>query len=610
MGTSEKTLFSLFFSIFVSQTQAFLSLNSPIAQEFSKQLMKNIKQEEKVTAKNCYISITTNKKFSEILIDLATILSFQEPIMLSSFNSPNNFSVIGPFKFKSSCRTNVLELPNSREKIIFPYSTVNGSTYDQFIFISENETILKFYLGKFKVLDKFVNKYGMYLTTLKQGNNIRYLVEPPVYTGEFQDSDHQSFYKRTRNLNGHTLIVSYLLLSPFFFITREGDLDGMQKCLLDEISKRANTTFVLSHEPRTPGFGNFENGSWTGLMGELADGLVDLATPLATTVARYPVFTFTTPEFLNTLIFTVKLPKLESHWEALVKPLNGIVWFLTLLFYFGFLFLFTLNDFLKNGEKILSLNIFKTALLIYTMLLDQPGLTSKLNGITRAITLLWIIFSYLIGVAYKSNLVGFLTLTENPIVPITFSELHEDKRYQTIVLHTLGGMELEMFRTSPSPVMKGIAKRMKITRNINECIETATNVKYSACIGWSFKIHEEVAKRRNLMNFVVSTDTSAASAYISLCLRKYSIFVDEITRYVGSACGAGLTGKWYEDNLRKAGMEFRVRYSDEENSEPVLTTNHLLVVFLITFVGFVLSILSFLLEHIYSASFGRKTECK
>jgi len=162
--------------------------------------------------------------------------------------------------------------------------------------------------------------------------------------------------------------------------------------------------------------------------------------------------------------------------------------------------------------------------------------------------------------------------------------------------------------------MKGIAERMTINTDTKACLIEAATKEFTACLAWSSKIYATVAKysasEKSFQKLYIASTASGGSAHGGLVLRKNLIFLEEFIRYVGVARAVGLIVKWYGDNLRKISVEAKANaggevgpmsttFTGESSDDPVLTTNHLFVVFLLVGIGFLTSVVSFISEHIF-----------
>ncbi len=613
-----------------------------IFQSHCKNFFKRLQQQDEKTAiltSTLLKDILHNREITKIscsfnLIYLNQSSSFSDgpfinPELISSLNEPysqitNRVEITG--NFKSSCWTNV---------IFFRHFTANQEAlqilskfshtiyiYDQLVFISPSEYSMRQFLfnDNIKIINVAARKYAMFLI---EGNStkIGYYVEPISFTGNFMSSNAITFTQKLKNLNGRTLVAAYIPFKPYVVMwkgkgSENEALSGVQISLLQEISARENVTFIYNGNLKTSGFGNlFPNGSWTGLVGELVDGSAELTPALAATLQRQPILGFTTPAYAAPIVFCIKAPKEGRQWEALVYPLSTLVWSLTLITFLIFVFLFVFkfkierNAYPEYSSGTLKF-ILMVSLRLYTILLDQPSPAPKRN-ISKFIIFLWIFFCYMIGQAYKANLVGFLTFTEKQSIPTSFQDLHQNLKYQ-IILQTIGGMELELFRTSPSPVMKGIAGRMTLDKNILSCLLKAGENEMTICIAWKDSITTAIATYSNqykqLKSLNIADKESGVEIHCSFATKKNSIFQETLIRYLGWARATSLIGYWRELVIREIEKEAKkgnkgmnggdMRHYEQFSMERPLAKGDLFIVFFTIGIGVAVSISVFVGEFI------------
>lgn len=119
-------------------------------------------------------------------------------------------------------------------------------------------------------------------------------------------------------------------------------------------------------------------------------------------------------------------------------------------------------------------------------------------------------------------------------------------------MFTLGGMELELLRSSQSPVLKGIAKRVSTTYDLERCLKSATSPRV-ACISWkniaTSGIVRYIYDHPNLRHLYLAQDGSAGFADICSAMKKNSIYYGTLNRYAGHARDAGLVQKWIHNHF-------------------------------------------------------------
>lgn len=111
-------------------------------------------------------------------------------------------------------------------------------------------------------------------------------------------------------------------------------------------------------------------------------------------------------------------------------PLSHIVWLCVMVTFLIFIVLFFLTLAIETkGSKGHLHNLTSSVFMPYSMLQEQPCKISSDKIGFRFATLLWVIFALQLGMAYKSNLIGFLTFPEKQAVPHTFHELYLRKAW-------------------------------------------------------------------------------------------------------------------------------------------------------------------------------------
>lgn len=186
-----------------------------------------------------------------------------------------------------------------------------------------------------------------------------------------------------------------------------------------------------------------------------------------------------------------------------------------------------------------------------TLLEQVPSVKTGSIGVRLAF-LLSLLFSFLIGIAYKSDLLGRLTFPERPKFPKTFQELHEYPNYN-VYFQSIGGIENELLRTSPNPAIKEIVKRFRVLENPQACLEQA-GVGQGVCIGWYTVLLLGITRLEsgnpNMKQIYMSPDQTFA-VESAPALRKGSILQKSLSRLVGWAKDSGLTVKMMGDYYRE-----------------------------------------------------------
>lgn len=618
-------IFSLVFEIAIAGNE-----EPKPAEIVTAQLVKNTKLQAEIMGVTCSFKIlldTENVDNEFALFPVWSLLARQyETVQLFyQFSREKNLKFYyqkAPTRHISSC-WNLVFVVNTID-FMDTLKSVHFEGFDYHIFLSRNFRLLEDVMSSDIVLNSIVLKYGMFLVPTDKTNAVGYLIEPETFTGSFVFSSRVHIQRKVNNLNGRVVKTAFLHVPPYFVKVpgKTDKYDGSQYLLVSEIAKRTNSTLAFYGNMSVLAFGlNLGNGTWTGLIGELKSGRADLSPTMAPTFERWPLMSMTTSGYRESLVVSVKQAIPGRRWHALVDPLTPSVWLSTFLIYFCFATLFIVKIHLFSNE---SGSLAKIILLLYGALVDQFCAPPK-GASSRALVLIWVIFAYLIGTAYKSNLVTFLTFEDPGTIPKTFKQLDENLRY-SIMMHSVGGIETEMMQSSPNPVMQGISKRLLYTNNLLSCLKFAANEE-SACIAWRGYVVNKIAHNSALvpkLKMLHVGTQSSANVLGCLGLTKGSIFYETFNRYVGLSQGGNLGDFWKYSFIRRQGInaleearkseEFRRQEEAErrenaaEDSHRKLNAGDLLIVFVVIFGGIFVSLQAFFMEVVNNRVFNLCTK--
>ncbi len=195
------------------------------------------------------------------------------------------------------------------------------------------------------------------------------------------------------------------------------------------------------------------------MIGELVEERADIVPAMIPRVERLPYITFTTWITINSMVHCVQVSedRMSPKTHAKLKFLDPIIGIIFLSYFTVLLTLLRLSDFESSFAKILQF--------YYGIFLEQPRKIPKSN-IGRYICSLWITFSFMIGVFTKTELVGYLALSEKPKLPKSFSDLQNwMPTYNAVNLHSVSGAEVNYFKNSSNADLQKLGKRVNILFN-------------------------------------------------------------------------------------------------------------------------------------------------
>lgn len=359
-------------------------------------------------------------------------------------------------------------------------------------------------------------------------------------------------------MRGRTLQAPLFSISPTVVVEHDknGNISSMRASHVNftlEITRRANFTVNFFKEFTEVGE-KLENGTWTGFQGAMTNGLGEYTPITGVLLDRYLDMTYLTLSYREPIIFCVMEPKPYLKWQALVFPLSKTVWIFTLcaLGTFTILFIFIVMYKLCQYE-IFSVPIFleEGIFLPIALFLEQNiRIPTEPPARITAILLIW--FAFVVALFYKSNLVGYITFPEKQPIPRTFRQLYEHKEYKlNLFSFSTVSLELAILNASPSPIFKGIVSRLKVMRNLENCVKSATN-EHTACIVWKNIGTAEIMKHVDTFPALKSlflTQDAATAVDVSSGLKKHSIYYETMNRYAAATKEAGLFSKWIKDQI-------------------------------------------------------------
>lgn len=435
------------------------------------------------------------------------------------------------------------------------------------------------------------------------------------------------------NLQGRHLTVVSSNLPPYLWRDkRTGQLHGAHYQLLRAISTTHNCSFTFKTGGHIPTGIKLPNGSWTGMMGGIVHGDADLAAMMGINQIRYEAAEFTQFLHQDVMKFGIAHPKLLVKWDALFSPFKLTLWILITftfvifvpLFYFHLFYYQTMNSvkigsIRKRGNSVSSL-LYISVMIPFGLAIEQGVVVLKKPQNIRFIAILWLIFTLITGIAYKSHLVGFLSFPNSENIPRSFHDLYLRTGY-TLVFNYLGGAGFILFNYSTSEVYKSLTRRFVHQRSSDKCIVQAAMDQKTVCIGWNLVLNNAMSNNLTLFPqfdpILFSTDI-AGYAYVGVALRKNSIYTETFTRITSEMRDAGLMQKWLKDisdEDKKVGKEWFSNQRDspvykhmkntlnvmqnKENHANPLNLQNVSCVLLIFLFGIITSCLAVLVELFY-----------
>ena len=203
--------------------------------------------------------------------------------------------------------------------------------------------------------------------------------------------------------------------------------------VLDTLKFDLNFTYIV-RQPKDISYGQeLDNGSWTGLVGELDKKQADIAvSDLSVTEQRSKVVDFTIGLFVGSAKLYMLNPRQSFSWTTFIDVFDNNFWMslsavtagISILFYVIFLFV--------DGESTIDVGTSVSTVVLSLVALEIPVDPSRVPGRILVFTVT-LVYGALNFWAYNAGLVSYLTV-ENLVFPIkSMKDLAEKSDYNLIL---------------------------------------------------------------------------------------------------------------------------------------------------------------------------------
>ncbi|XP_033760423.1 probable glutamate receptor [Pecten maximus] len=263
--------------------------------------------------------------------------------------------------------------------------------------------------------------------------------------------------------------VSTLEWAPFVIASDNNTYYGLCIDLLDHIATSLNFTFEVGFPPdRQWGVIN-SNGTWTGMVGQLAKREIDIvAAPLTTQAQREEVMDFTYSFYMDyTTILMKKTDPNLTKWRTLIDPFSEVLLLCVcisipvvslLLFLFERFSPCCVGD--DDREEKSGLHTYQDAFwYVYGALLTQGGEHLPRSQTGRILLSSWWLFCIIMMATYSGNLIAFLTVNKDKPPFSTVVDMLQQDNYRW---GTVGGSSwITAFDETRAPDLMKVWAKMK-----------------------------------------------------------------------------------------------------------------------------------------------------
>ncbi|XP_043206292.1 glutamate receptor ionotropic, kainate 4-like [Amphibalanus amphitrite] len=413
------------------------------------------------------------------------------------------------------------------------------------------------------------------------------------------------FADQFADFHGHRLTCSVLPFVPFvdYEETEDGRLipqPSIDFNALQVMAAKWNFTYGIK-KPSDLSWGvQRPNGSWTGIMGELAeDSETDFTLVLTMLHKRVATIRFTRIYAIDTFVFVTGLAQPIPQWLSIFRPFRMTLWIVTIVSVllagmaaFGF----TRFHPLPERRFTISLSILNT----YGAMCENAQSRVPSHS-TAAKTFLgwWWLYCIIILTAYKSSLVAMMTvpsLSEN----INTLEALAESSFSWGLSDGFGS-DFTLFQTSPVSIYQQLFAKMQF-HNTSVSFRKLLNERY-AYISWKSNLDTVIAERysdqRGQPLVHMSRETFSPENY-GWGFRPSAPYVHKFDSLMQQLVEAGLITKWEHDTRERRASLGRDRRPASRGPDPTrfvaISVYHLQGAFMLLSAGFAAGLVALLTE--------------
>ncbi|XP_042855860.1 glutamate receptor ionotropic, kainate 2-like [Penaeus japonicus] len=235
------------------------------------------------------------------------------------------------------------------------------------------------------------------------------------------------FYDRFSDFGGKAIhLASDYDDMPLIFETDDG-LDGTNIRMMDALASLLNFTYTSTDEAPDAEWGERdENGTWSGMLGELHRGVKDLAINYFTvTTERAEDFDYSVPYYNEGFGLILKIPPPLPRWRSVLYPFTAGVWASV-----GVAFIVAVFSFHCLAKRRTQTSFAVNVTTIFKGLTTQSLATVPGSWLIRGFLGLWWFMCWILDISYTCNLIAVLTVPVYPtrietVDSLAFSDLRQ-----------------------------------------------------------------------------------------------------------------------------------------------------------------------------------------
>ncbi|XP_066962059.1 probable glutamate receptor [Macrobrachium rosenbergii] len=400
--------------------------------------------------------------------------------------------------------------------------------------------------------------------------------------------------------------------------------DSLDHRILKTTSSLLNFTYEVYTPPDVKVGVPAPNGSWTGMIGVLQRGEVDITLAITITAGRLPFMDLARMCESDPVIITSLRPQLLPQYLVIVRPFTVNVWIylvLSIMVWGTSLWLLEKMRSRLTGER--SMTLHRAIFYSWAVVLDDPPPKPPKYSAGQILLGWWLVASLVISTGFRSSLVANLSIQSKTKPIDSYEDLLSQSNWHWGMHDTISGGQPNIRTNDQDPTLRKIYQKSE-SKSIEEGLEKILEGGYSFLITRT-RVRTDIASKYTdkfgRTYLYISKQFYKILSDFGWGFRKgapyYNLFVITFHRLIE----AGLIDYWIEDAMaaritqirrerkeaQTAGVTPGVDLSNMfEADEVILRTRHMMGVYLVTLAGFITAVLTFFAEkliHRYNADF-------
>ncbi|XP_047471302.1 glutamate receptor ionotropic, delta-2-like [Penaeus chinensis] len=403
------------------------------------------------------------------------------------------------------------------------------------------------------------------------------------------------FPERFQTFDGEVLHVASDY-DDYPLIYETDDVDGMNIRILKALGAWLNFTFTTTSVASDDLWGSLENGTWTGLLGDVYRGEKNITINYFTVVyERARDFDYTATYFTEGFGFALRVPPPLPAWRNLFLPFTPLLWASVV----GAVVLTTPIIYLlihvTEGTTFTDV-----AILVFKSLVQQSSSTASKKGAARLLVGVWWIGGLILALSYTCNLIAVLTVPVFPSIIATIEGLADSNFRVSMVDY--GEFVPEALATSADQYLKALGDRMDLVENYAD-----DEISYRRLLDLLLEGRHAITETYSyLRNMLADDEQGRLHTYVlreqiytgalAFFLPKHTPWRPRLDRGIERLVEAGLVDKWYRDLMGGMAAGDLQQQQQGTGEEKALTISNLQGPFLALALGLGLASLAFLVE--------------